>query len=215
MRRKGTLTITLGLLLILAAAVLAGFNLWDDRQAGVTASQDLIQLVRQREQAQETNPEGEGEILPSFTQPDYELVPEMEMPVVEIDGREYVGTLYLPTIGRTLPVLNGWSGELLKIAPCRYMGSAYNDNLIVMAHNYDSHFGRLKKLQIGDPVTFRDVEDNDFEYEVVSLEILNPEDVEPMEEGDWDLTLFTCTIGGKTRITVRCARMSTDNFINN
>ena len=123
--------------------------------------------------------------------------------------------MYLPTIGRTLPVLNGWSGELLKITPCRYLGSAYNDNLIVMAHNYDSHFGRLKKLQIGDPVTFRDVEDNDFEYEVVSLEILNPEDVEPMEEGDWDLTLFTCTIGGKTRITVRCARMSTDNFINN
>ena len=65
---------------------------------------------------------------------------------------------YLPTLGRTLPVLNGWSGELLKIAPCRYLGSAYNDNLIVMAHNYDSHFGRLKKLQIGDPVTFRDVE---------------------------------------------------------
>ena len=231
MRRKGTLTITLGLLLILAAAVLAGYNLWDDRQAGLTASQDLIQLVRQSEQAQETDPEREGETLPSFTRPDYELVPEMEMPVeesqseaavedaalpvVEIDGREYVGTLYLPTIGRTLPVLNGWSGELLKIAPCRYMGSAYNDNLIVMAHNYDSHFGRLKKLQIGDPVTFRDVEDNDFEYEVVSLEILNPEDVEPMEEGDWDLTLFTCTIGGKTRITVRCARMSTDNFINN
>ena len=77
MRRRGTLTITLGLLLILAAAVLAGYNLWDDRQAGLTASQDLIQLVRQREQTQETNPEREGEILPSFTQPDYELVPDM------------------------------------------------------------------------------------------------------------------------------------------
>lgn len=60
----------------------------------------------------------------------------------------------------------------------------------MLAHNYDSHFDRLKKLQIGDPVTFRGVEDNDFEYEVVSLEILNPEDVEPMEEGDWDLILF-------------------------
>lgn len=67
--------------------------------------------------------------------------------------------MYLPAIGRTLPVLNGWSGELQRIAPCH-------------------------------PVTFRDVEDNDFEYEVVSLEILNPEDVEPMEEGDWDLILF-------------------------
>jgi len=215
MRHKGTLPIALGLLLILAAAVLTGYNLWDDRQAGLTASQDLTELVRRNETIQETEPEREGETLPSFTLPDYEQVPEMEMPVVEIDGREYVGTLYLPTIGRTLPVLNSWSGELLKIAPCRYQGSAYNDNLIVMAHNYDSHFGRLKKLQIGDPVTFRDVEDNDFEYEVVSLEILNPEDVEPMEEGDWDLTLFTCTIGGKTRVTVRCARIPANNFVDN
>ena len=51
------------------------------------------------------------------------------------------------------------------------------------------------------------MEDNDFEYEVVSLEILNPEDVEPMEEGDWDLTLFTCTIGGQTRVTIRLERV--------
>ena len=29
-------------------------------------------------------------------------------------------------------------------------------------------------------------------------------DVEAMESGDWALTLFTCTIGGKTRVTVRC-----------
>lgn len=213
MRRKGTLAITLGLLLILAAVALTGYNLWDDQQAGLTAAQDLTQLVRHNEEALQTQPtEGAGETLPTLAVPDYELVPEVEMPVVEIDGREYVGTLYLPTIGRTLPVLNSWSGELLKIAPCRYLGSAYNDNLIVMAHNYDSHFGRLKKLQIGDPVTFRDVEDNDFEYEVVSLEILNPEDVQPMEEGDWDLTLFTCTIGGKTRVTVRCDRILAKNF---
>jgi len=213
MRRKGTLAITLGMLLILAAVALTGYNLWDDQQAGLTAAQDLTQLVRHNEEALQTKAtEGAGETLPALAVPDYELVPEMEMPVVEIDGREYVGTLYLPTIGRTLPVLNSWSGELLKIAPCRYLGSAYNDNLIIMAHNYDSHFGRLKKLQIGDPVTFRDVEDNDFEYEVVSLEILNPEDVQPMEEGDWDLTLFTCTIGGKTRVTVRCARILAKNF---
>lgn len=216
MRHKGTLSIALGLFLILAAIALTGYNLWDDQQAGLTAAQDLTQLVRRNEEALQTeSTEGAGETLPTLAVPDYELVPEMEMPVVEIDGREYVGTLYLPSIGRTLPVLNGWSGELLKIAPCRYQGSAYNDNLIVMAHNYDSHFGRLKKLQIGDPVTFRDVEGNDFEYEVVSLEILNPEDVEPMEEGDWDLTLFTCTIGGKTRITVRCARIPANIFVDN
>ncbi len=29
-------------------------------------------------------------------------------------------------------------------------------------------------------------------------------DVEEMITGDWDLTLFTCTLGGQTRVTVRC-----------
>lgn len=26
-----------------------------------------------------------------------------------------------------------------------------------------------------------------------------------MKEGDWDLTLFTCTFGGQQRFTVRCS----------
>jgi hypothetical protein len=27
------------------------------------------------------------------------------------------------------------------------------------------------------------------------------------EENDWDLTLFTCTLGGSFRVTVRCTAM--------
>lgn len=30
--------------------------------------------------------------------------------------------------------------------------------------------------------------------------------VEEMESGDWDLSLFTCTLGGSYRVTVRCER---------
>ena len=28
--------------------------------------------------------------------------------------------------------------------------------------------------------------------------------VEEMEAGEWDFTMFTCTIGGSNRVTVRC-----------
>ena len=38
-------------------------------------------------------------------------------------------------------------------------------------------------------------------------EVLAPTDIEGMESGDWDLTMFTCTIGGKSRVTVRCDRL--------
>ena len=171
------------------------------------AAQDMALLLEQSAAVESAPADAPMVSSPTEEPADYLLVPEMEMPVKEVDGREYVGTLELPTLDRTLPVLNGWDYELLQVAPCRYEGSAYTGNLIIMAHNYDSHFGRLKNLQIGDPVTFRDVEGNTFSYQVVSLETLNPTDTEEMEAGDWDLTRFTCTIGGKYRVTVRCSQI--------
>ena len=205
MRTKGTVLIALGLLLIAGSAGLAGFNLWQSTQAGETAAQDLALLLDT-----EDTPTGPREEILIQSVPKVESLPVPEMPVTEINGREYVGTVELPTIDRTLPVLNGWDSELLQIAPCRYAGSAYTGDLILMAHNYDSHFGRLNKLHIGDPVTFRDVAGNSFSYEVAVLETLKPEDTRQMEEGDWDLTLFTCTVGGKTRVTIRCTLLSVE-----
>ena len=45
-----------------------------------------------------------------------------------------------------------------------------------------------------------------WKYEVAAVDILAPTDVEDMTAGDYDLTLFTCTYGGKSRVTVRCQR---------
>lgn len=45
-----------------------------------------------------------------------------------------------------------------------------------------------------------------FDYVVSELEILEPYAVSQMTEGDWDLTLFTCTPGGQHRVTLRCNR---------
>lgn len=41
-------------------------------------------------------------------------------------------------------------------------------------------------------------------YEVIELETLSPFAIEEMTGGNWDLTLFTCTVGGQYRVTVRC-----------
>ena len=76
----------------------------------------------------------------------------------------------------------------------------------IAAHNYASHFGRLKELSAGDTVSFMDVEDNVFSYTVEDLELLNPYDISQMTQGDWDLTLFTCTLDSRQRVTIRCRR---------
>ena len=44
---------------------------------------------------------------------------------------------------------------------------------------------------------------NVFGYRAVSVEILDPTAKEEMTSGDYDLTLFTCTLDGKNRLTVR------------
>ena len=100
--------------------------------------------------------------------------------------------------------MSQWSYAGLKIAPCRYAGSAYRNDLVIAAHNYYSHFGYLRDLSQGDPVVFTDVDGNAFRYEVFEIETLSSTSVAEMTGGDWDLTLFTYTIGGKKRITVRC-----------
>ncbi len=129
------------------------------------------------------------------------------MPTIWIDGWEYIGTLTIPRFGLEVPVMSEWSYEGLKIAPGRFSGSVWNDNLIICGHNYSRHFGNLRYLEAGDTVIFTDVLENVFTYEVKEIDTLTPTAVKDMISGDWDLTLFTCTIGGQTRVTVRCTKV--------
>jgi sortase A len=43
---------------------------------------------------------------------------------------------------------------------------------------------------------------------LVAQDILDPYAVEEMTAGNYDLALFTCTYGGKSRVTVYCDRTS-------
>ncbi len=148
-------------------------------------------------------PVGSGEV----EIPDYILNPNMEMPVIRSRGQDYIGVLSIPSLGLELPVISQLTNARLKVAPCRYSGSAYKDNMVISAHNYASHFGSLRKVQEGARVTFTDVDGNVFVYKVVLKETLMPEDTAEMTSGEYDLTLFTCTGTGGQRVTVRCDRV--------
>ena len=75
---------------------------------------------------------------------------------------------------------------------------------MITAHNYRTHFGKLKELEVGTEVIFTDAAGNRFEYKVAVVEALTPQSVEDMTSGEWALSLFTCTLDGKSRVTVRC-----------
>ena len=227
--RKGKGFIVMGLLLIAAAFLLVLYNMREENQARHSAEQARKKLeayipaqdsnrgsdasgtdgtdpADRADAAGEAGKEvsaGDREI------PDYILNPHMEMPVQTIDGVDYIGKLEIPAYGLELPVIADWSYPMLKISPCRYFGSVYTDNMIIAAHNFVSHFGNLKYLVQGDSVYFTDMDGNRFSYEVAVCEILQPMAEREMKSGSWDLTLFTCTIGGASRVTVRCVRSKT------
>ena len=184
-----------------AALFLTAFNIVSDARAGKTAYTVLDQLAPETESPEISQPTP----TPKETViPDYILNPEMAMPEEEVDGQKYIGVLRIPTLSLELPVISEWSYPSLQIAPCRYAGSAYLNNMVIAAHNYYSHFGYLKDLSQGDEVTFTDIDGNVFKYKVVEIETLSPFATEEMTSGDWALTLFTCTVGGQSRVTVRC-----------
>lgn len=135
----------------------------------------------------------------------YERVPGIEMPGEKVNGHEYIGTLSIPSLGLKVPVQRNWSYENLSVSPCRYSGSAYADNLAIIAHTY--HFGKLSSLALDATVTFTDMENNVFRYVVREKNTISPNDANEIAHSGYDLTLVTCTISGTKRVAVYCERV--------
>ncbi|MBQ9388115.1 MAG: sortase [Lachnospiraceae bacterium] len=192
----GTVFICVGVAAIAAAATLFIYN----KNIEYKAADDARELLEEfREQ------QGEKSVSPGDS---YAVNPWAEMPVEVVDGCACVGALNIPALQLELPVLNEWSYDNLKKAPCRWFGTAYRGNMVIAAHNYKTHFGKIQSLEKGDEIIFSDVEGNEFRYQVSMIEILSPYSVDAMKDDKWDLTLFTCTYGGEYRVTVRCLRES-------
>ena len=119
------------------------------------------------------------------------------MPQVQIDGMDYVGRLRIPTLELELPILSQWDDYRLKIAPCRYSGTAWGGDLVLLAHNYRKHFGPIRHLEPGDELSFEDMEGTVFVYEVTGSIVVEPTALEAVTSGAHDLTLITCTYGGR------------------
>ncbi len=137
--------------------------------------------------------------------PNYSIE-DLNVSVAKVDGYEYIGYITIPSLGIELPVMSDWSYNRLKISPCRYSGLHYTDDLVIAAHNYKRHFGKISRLKVGDTVIFTDMNGVSIFYTVMLTETLYPKETEAMKNSQWDLTLFTCTYGGASRVTVRCNR---------
>lgn len=78
--------------------------------------------------------------------PDYLLNPGMEMPEEIVEGYAYIGVLRILCTSLKLSVISEGSYPELKIAPCRFEGSVYTDDMIIASHGYKEHFKNIRNL---------------------------------------------------------------------
>ena len=188
---RGKVSILLGLVCFALAIYIFAYNRDEDLSAGVSAA-NLLEGV----DAQITN-------VPA------DATPTGEMKAVDVNGQSFIGIITIPAIDIRLPIQKEWSSENARTSPCRYKGSVYTNDLIVAGHNYQRHFGKLNQLNSGDTVIVTDIDGRQYYYEVTYTETIGTYEVDKMDEGEWDFTVFTCTIGGASRVTVRCELVKT------
>ena len=83
-------------------------------------------------------------------------------------------------------------------------------NYCIVGHNYDGKdifFGKLHKIQKDDIVELKDKTGEIVKYKVYNTFIVQPTDVactSQLTNGKREITLITCSDGGKTRLVVKC-----------
>lgn len=190
-KKLAVLLMSLGVLLIAAAAGVLVYNSYENKKAE-EGSDIIVQSIR-------------GYIEEKSLQ-DVVIDPfDEEMTVREIDGYGYIGYISVPKLEMDLPVMAECDNDRLKISPCRYYGSTKTDNLVIAAHNYKVHFGYLGNLKAGDLVIFTDMDAEVHKYIVNDVELLMPTDVDKVKDTGDDLILYTCNYGGTKRVVVRCS----------
>lgn len=207
-----TLAIILGAVLIAAGLGLVVHNMREASEAG-RSSLEKAEILNERILDNISIKDAQD----SFREENSDLVLNVDdrkikgMPTEEIDGNRYIGVLEIPSLNLSLPVMYNWNYTQLRISPCRYSGSYYTDDLVICGHNYRTHFSPLKSLRPGDEAVFVTVMGERLPYVVSNIETVRPTAIEEMidnsgnspSSNEWDMTLFTCTTGGRARFAVR------------
>ncbi|MFI3206667.1 MAG: sortase [Clostridia bacterium] len=180
-----------GITLILISFCLFVQNLQTEENLKISTSNILVEIFEQLEEIKiEKNDEN---LVEDYSDTEYTKE-------VLVDNSLYCFVLNIPSLGLQLPVQSNWSYENLNVSPCVYK----SEPLSIAAHNYDTHFGKLTSLNIGDSVSIEYFSGEIDEYKVVSITKIYETDVEELENSDYDLSLFTCNYSNNSeRILVR------------
>ena len=141
-----------GVGLLVAAAVLM-FS-W---QRGIRTSEqqaaDCVQTLRT------LMPEPQGALLEERT--------DNSMPVLSLNGTDYLGILELPAHASSMPVCADWGHSSKQ--PCRLSGSIYDGTMQIGGTSQKGQYEFYREISVGDAVYFTDMTGNRYTYAVKDI----------------------------------------------
>lgn len=124
------------------------------------------------------------------------------MPVLSVEGTNFVGILEMPKFDSLLPVCADW-GDVEKY-PCSFSGSVYDHTIQIGATSQKGQYDFYREISAGDTVFFTDMEGNRYAYSVTNIRVVNHADQSALRRDDGALTLFIKNVYGFEYIVVSC-----------
>lgn len=176
-----------GIGLLVAAGVL--LFLW---QSGIRTSAQQAAACVQTLKA--LIPEPQGALLEERT--------DNTMPVLSLDGTDYVGILELPTHASSLPVCADWGHSSKQ--PCRFNGSIYDGTMQIGGTSQKGQYEFYRDISVGDSVYFTDMTGNRYTYEVKDIRYEKHANQTALNSEDTTLVLFIKNIYAFEYVIVFC-----------
>ena len=126
------------------------------------------------------------------------------MPVLEINGADYVALLEIPSQGVVLPVADQWNSMGLSNSPARFSGSAYDKNLVIGGVDHPRHFGFCDEIEHDAVLNITDMTGAQFSYIVSRIDRSKHAQTQWLQNEEYDLTLFCRSAYSMEYIAVRC-----------
>ena len=125
------------------------------------------------------------------------------MPVLSVDGIDFMSLLEFPSNNRILPVANQW-GNVMEY-PCRFAGSVHESALVIGATDRKGQCDFVASISVGDTVFVTDMMGNRYSYLVA--DILHTDNVhrDLLMNTDAPLTVFVKNTLSDEYILIRCA----------
>lgn len=152
----------------------------------------------------------------SYVESIMDLLPEIQnavpeerrdnaMPVLSLDGRDFVGIIEMPSHQSVLPV-DAEYGNISRF-PCCFSGNIYEGTLQIGATTQKGQYDFYREISVGDKVYFTDMEGNRYAFAVSDICYEKHADLDTLERKNSNLTLFIKNIYGFEYIIIFCNAM--------